>query len=61
LLELKQEAVRLIILDEFGNMLANNDNNPNSKSSLFSSGWGNRRAVFYHPHIERKISKKRKW
>jgi hypothetical protein len=42
LLKLKQEAPRLIILDEFGNLFVNNNNNNNSKSpsssSLSSSG-----------------------
>jgi hypothetical protein len=64
LLKLKQEAPRLIILNEFGNLFANNNNNNNSKSPSplsSSDAGGNRRALFYHPHLERKGSRKRIW
>ncbi|MDQ3852892.1 MAG: hypothetical protein M3251_06190 [Thermoproteota archaeon] len=46
-LKLKQEAPRLIILDEFGNLFANNNNNSKSPSS--SRTGVNRSSLFYHP------------
>jgi hypothetical protein len=53
LLKLKQEALRLIILDGFGNLFTNNNNNNNSKSpssfSSFSSSCtdGNRSSLYF--------------
>jgi hypothetical protein len=51
LLKLKQEALRLIILDGFGNLFTNNNNNNNNKSpSSFSSSSctdGNRSSLYF--------------
>jgi hypothetical protein len=52
LLKLKQEALRLIILDGFGNLFTNNNNNNNnnkSPSSFSSSSCtdGNRSSLYF--------------
>jgi hypothetical protein len=50
LLKLKQEALRLIILDGFGNLFTNNNNNNNKSPSSFSSSSctdGNRSSLYF--------------
>jgi hypothetical protein len=53
LLKLKQEALRLIILDGFGNLFTNNNNNsssnksPSSSSSSSSCTDGNRSSLYF--------------